>query len=442
MTAATAVGTVGSTTPSAGAPPRGDRATGAPTNDGLRERWSAAFLPTYAPPPLALVSGRGCRVTDVEGRTYLDLYAGIAVSSLGHAHPAVVRAVSEQVGRLAHTSNFFVNLPSLELAERLVALSGLPGAQAFLCNSGTEATEAALKIVRRHGRRADPGGGRLTVVAAEGSFHGRSTGALAVTGNPAKREPFAPLLGPVRFVPWGDVDALADAVDATTAGVVLEPTLGEGGVVPAPPGWLAAAREITSRAGALLVVDEVQSGVGRTGEWFASSGAGDGGTGGRGLAELAPDVVTLAKGLAAGLPVGAVLARGEAARALQPGDHGTTFGGNPVACAAALAVLDTIETEGLLGHVREVGEHLSARLRAVDSSLVESVRGGALWQAVVLREPVAAAVEAACRERGVLVNAVRPDVLRLAPPLVVTSAELDEGVDALTASLQDVAGAP
>ena len=402
-----------------------------PATGALQARWAEAFLPTYGVPPVALVSGRGCRVTDADGREYLDLVAGIAVSSLGHGHPALVAAVAEQVGRLAHTSNLYVNTPSLELAERLRDLSGLPGARVFLCSSGAEATETALKIARRHGH-ASPGSDgapRTTVVAAEGSFHGRTTGALAITGNPAKREPFAPLLGPVEFVPWGDADALAAAVGPSVAAVVLEPTLGEGGVVPAPPGYLAAARAACDAAGALLVLDEVQSGVGRTGAWFAFQAEG-----------VRPDVVTLAKGLAGGLPVGAVLAAGDAAGLLRPGDHGSTFGGNPVSAAAALAVLRTVEEEGLLAHVRDVGARLADGLAALDDPLVASTRGSGLWQALVLSAPRAPQVEAAARDAGLLVNAVRPDVVRLAPPLVLSAAEVEETLDALPAVLRAAHG--
>ncbi|MEP6852675.1 MAG: acetylornithine transaminase [bacterium] len=387
------------------------------------------MMANYGTPAVAIEHGSGVRVWDVDGREYLDFVAGIAVSSLGHAHPAVVQAVTDQVARVAHTSNLAVHEPGVRLAERLVALAGRPGRVVF-ANSGAEANEAALKLVRRHGRGLDPDGGRLEVVAAEGSFHGRTMGALAITGNPAKREPFAPLPGPVRFVPWGNADVLEAAVGPRTAAVVLEPTLGEGGVLPAPTGYLARARARCDAVGALLVLDEVQSGIGRTGDWFAGDAEG-----------IRPDVVTLAKGLGGGLPIGACLAFGPAADLLRPGDHGSTFGGNPVSCAAALAVLDTISSDRLLDSVKRVGAHLAQSILGLGSPLVASVRGRGLWLAVALRRPVAPAVEAAARERGLLVNAVRPDALRLAPPLIVTEAEVDDAVARLAGALHEIAAA-
>lgn len=380
---------------------------------GIAVRWEAAMMPSYATPPLTLVRGEGCTVWDADGRPYLDLVAGIAVSALGHAHPALVAAVTRQVATLAHTSNLAVNLPALELAERLRALLGEPGdrARVFFCNDGTTAVEAAVKLARKHGRARAPDGSRLGLVAAEGSFHGRSLGALAVTGAPAKRAPFEPLPGPVTFVPYGDVAALEAAVDDTTAAVVLEPALGEGGVVPAPPGYLRAARAACDRAGALLVLDEVQSGIGRTGHWFAHQADG-----------VVPDVLTLAKGLGGGLPIGACIGIGSAGRLFAPGDHGSTFGGNPVAAAAALAVLDTVAANGLLAAATARGEQLRSGLAATGHPLLAEVRGRGLWLGVVLAAPRAAAVEAAARRAGFLVNAVRPDVVRLAPPLVLGEA--------------------
>ena len=385
----------------------------------LAARWDAAMMPTYGTPPVALARGEGCRVWDVDGREYLDLLAGIAVSSLGHAHPALVEAVCRQVGTLAHTSNLAMHEPGVRLAERLLALLGGDG-RVFLCNDGATANEAAYKLSRRHGRLLDPAGGRLEIVAAEGGFHGRSLGALSITGTPAKREPFEPLPGPVRFVPYGDAAALRAAVTERTAAVFLEPTLGEGGIVPPPPGYLRAARAACDAAGALLVLDEVQGGVGRTGEWFGHQREG-----------IRPDVVTLAKGLGGGLPVGACVGLGPAGRLFRQGDHGTTFGGNPVACAAALAVLDTIERDGLLRHVTEVGARLSSGLRAIDHPLLSGVRGSGLWLALVLARPVAGAVEAAAREAGFLVNAVQPDAVRLAPPLILSAADAEQVVRAL-----------
>lgn len=393
--------------------------------DALRARWDAVMMPNYGTPPLAIVRGLGCRVWDVDGTAYLDLIAGIAVSALGHAHPALVEAVTRQVGTVAHTSNLFVHEPGVALAERLVGLLG--GGRVFFGNDGAEANEAALKIVRRHGWTASPAGDRLEVVAAEAGFHGRTFGALSLTGTASKREPFAPLPGPVTFVPYGDADALRSAVTDRTAAVFLEPTLGEGGVVPPPPGYLAVARAACDAAGALLVLDEVQSGIGRTGAWFAHQTEG-----------VRPDVVTLAKGLGGGLPIGACVAFGPAGELLTAGQHGSTFGGNPVSAAAALAVLDTIERDGLLESVRTVGERLAAGLAAIDSPLVRGVRGSGLWRALVLTRPVAAQVEAAARAAGVLVNAVQPDAVRIAPPLVLSAAEADEAVAALSAAVAAV----
>ena len=385
-------------------------------------RWQAVMMNNYGTPPITLDHGDGVRVWDTDGNAYLDFVGGIAVSALGHAHPAIVAAVSEQVGRLAHTSNLVMHEPGVRLAERLVGLLGTP-ARVFFANSGAEANECALKLARLHGNRT----GRSTVVSCNGSFHGRTFGALSVTGNPAKREPFAPLPGPVAFVDYGDLDALAAVVDDTTAAVIVEPTLGEGGVLPPPAGFLAGVRAICDTAGALMIVDEVQSGIGRTGQWFASQGEG-----------VRPDVITLAKGLGGGLPIGACLGLGAAGELFAPGDHGSTFGGNPVSCAAALAVLDTIADQHLLDQVKRVGAHLTDALLSMDSPLVTDVRGSGLWLGVALTGNHAAAVETAARDRGLLVNAVRPDTLRLAPPLILTEADVDEAVPLLDAALAEV----
>jgi acetylornithine aminotransferase len=384
------------------------------------------MMPNYGTPPIEIARGAGVRVWDTAGREYLDFVAGIAVSSLGHAHPAVVEAVTRQVATLAHTSNLAIHEPGVRLAERLVELVGVPG-RVFFANSGAEANECAVKLARRHGRRRNPDGARLEIIAANGSFHGRTLGALAITGSPAKREPFAPLPGPVSFVDYGDVDALDRAVNERTAAVFVEPTLGEGGIVPAPAGYLAAARNMCDAAGALLVVDEVQSGIGRTGHWFASLADG-----------VRPDVLTLAKGLGGGLPIGACIGLGASGELFAPGDHGSTFGGNPVACAAALAVLTTIADDQLLDSVTRVGEHLADGLAGVDSPLVAEVRGSGLWRAVALTAPRAAAIEAAARERALLVNAVRPDVLRLAPPLILTESDVDEALPRLSEAIAAV----
>jgi acetylornithine/N-succinyldiaminopimelate aminotransferase len=390
----------------------------------LQQRWDAVMMPNYGTPPVALVSGRGCRVTDADGREYLDLVAGIAVSSLGHDHPAIVSAVSDQVRRIAHTSNLAVNPQAVALAERLTGICGLPEARVFLCNDGATANEAAIKVALR----ARPA--RRRFVAADRSFHGRSLGALALTGKAAAREPFGPFGIDVDFVPYDDVPALNAAVDEHTAAVFLEPTLGEAGVVPPSPGYLEAARRVCDAAGALLVLDEVQGGVGRSGRWLAHQHE-----------PVVPDVVTLAKGLGGGLPIGACVAAGAAATALAAGDHGSTFGGNPVSCAAALAVLDTIETTGLLDHVAGLGERWSRELAAIGAPSLAGVRGRGLWLALLLDDGLAPAVQTAAREHGFLVNAIGADVVRLVPPLILGDAEADSFTAALPAILTDAAAA-
>ncbi|MEH0826210.1 MULTISPECIES: acetylornithine transaminase [unclassified Micromonospora] len=381
----------------------------------LVQRWNATMMDNYGTPPLALVSGSGAVVVDETGREYVDLLGGIAVNALGHAHPAVVAAVSKQVATLGHVSNLFVAEPPVALAELLLALAGRPG-RVFFANSGAEANEAAFKLSRLTGRRH--------VVATHGGFHGRTMGALALTGQPAKADPFRPLPGDVTHVPFGDADALAEAVTDDTAMLIIEPIQGENGVVVPPPGYLAAARRITAAHGALLVLDEVQTGIGRTGHWFAHQAEG-----------VEPDVITLAKGLGGGLPLGACLAFGRAADLLTPGSHGTTFGGNPVSCAAALAVVSTIAHEGLLDHVKRVGERLRRGVEALGHPLVREVRGAGLLLGIMLDQPVSAAAAAALREAGFLVNPVQPDVVRLAPPLILTAGQADAFLAALPAAL-------
>jgi acetylornithine/N-succinyldiaminopimelate aminotransferase len=371
-----------------------------------QERYEGAVMNTFGTPRLKLERGEGVRVWDDTGREYVDLFGGIAVNALGHAHPAIVEAVTTQLRTLGHVSNFMASEPQLALAERLLSLLGRDG-RVFLSNSGAEANEAALKLTRRTGR--------THLVAATGSFHGRTMGALALTSKAAYREPFEPLPGHVTFVPYGDEAALAAAVTDETAAVVLEPIQGEAGVHVAPDGYLASARRITRDHGTLLWLDEVQTGIGRTGAWFAfqlpfAQGA-------------EPDVVTLAKGLGGGIPIGATLAVGEAGGLLQPGNHGTTFGGNPVACAAALAVLDTIERDGLLGHVERVGAALAGALAAQDG--VTEVRGHGLMLAADLDADDAVAVVDAGRDAGYLLNATGPSTLRFVPPLVLTEADVE-----------------
>ncbi len=391
-----------------------------PAGEALRKRFEAAFMPNYGVPPVALARGEGTAVWDVDGRRYLDLIGGIAVSSLGHAHPALVEAVSRQVATLAHTSNLYLHEPEVLLAERLGGLIGAP-ARVFLANSGTEANEAALKLAIKYGKA----NGKSYFVAAEMGFHGRTLGALSLTGKPAIRDQFGPFPIDVRFVPYGDADALKSAVTDDCAAVFLEPTQGEAGVVPPPEGYLRAAREICSATGALLVADEIQSAIGRTGHWFAHQADG-----------VLPDVLTLAKGLGGGMPIGACVGIGPAGTIFEKGDHGSTFGGNPVSCAAALAVLDTIEREDLLAHVRAVARELRDGIEAIRHPLLKGVRGRGLWLALLLAADRSARVQEAAQEAGFLVNALQPDAVRLAPPLVVTSSEVRSFVDALPGILE------
>ena len=390
----------------------------------LSARWRGAMMNNYGTPPLALVRGAGAEVWDADGSRYLDLLAGIAVNSLGHAHPAIVEAVTRQLTTLGHTSNLYLTEPSIELAERLVGLLGMApgGARALFCNSGAEALEAAFKISRLTGR--------TKLVAAENAFHGRTMGALALTGQEPKRAPFAPLPAEVTHVPFGDVAALESAVDGETAAVVLEPILGEAGVIVPPEGYLRAARRITSEHGALLVLDEVQTGIGRTGHWFAHQAAG-----------IVPDVITLAKGLAGGMPIGACIGIGPAAELMSPGHHGTTFGGNPVCCAAALAVLSTIESESLLDHVDRVGKEIAAGVDALDHPLVDRTSGAGLLIGIGLTAPASAAVAGAAREAGFLVNNAVPNRLRLAPPLILSHEQAGEFLTALPGILDTAAAA-
>jgi acetylornithine aminotransferase len=386
------------------------------------KRYSNAVMNTFGTPQRVLVRGEGAYVWDADGNRYLDLLAGIAVNALGHAHPFLVSAVTAQLASLGHVSNLFATAPQVALAERLLELTDAPaGSRVFFANSGTEANEAAFKLARRTGRTG--------MVAAEGAFHGRTMGALALTHKAAYREPFEPLPTGVVHVPFGDVEALRAAVDAGTAAVVLEPVQGEAGVRPAPAGYLPQAREITERAGALLVLDEIQAGIGRTGAWFAYQHAHLGGG-------IQPDVVTLAKGLGGGLPVGALIAFGWGpAGLLGPGQHGTTFGGNPVASAAGLATLHVIERDGLLANATTIGARIRAGVLGLGHPGITGVRGEGLLLAVQFGEPVAAATAAALLEAGFIVNAVGPDALRLAPPLILTADQADTFVEALPVAL-------
>ena len=379
----------------------------------LQDRWQAVMMDNYGTPPVALAGGTGAVVTDIDGNTYLDLLAGIAVNVLGHRHPAVIAAVTAQLNTLGHVSNLYATEPGIALAEGLVGHlhAGVP-ARVFFCNSGAEANEVAFKLTRLTGR--------TRIVAAQNAFHGRTMGALALTGQPAKQAPFQPLPGDVSHVPYGDADALAAAVTDDTAAVFLEPIMGEGGVVVPPAGYLAAAREITARHGALLALDEVQTGVGRTGTFYAHTRDG-----------VTPDIVTLAKGLGGGLPIGACLALGPAADLMTPGMHGSTFGGNPVCAAAGLAVLRVLAEQDLMHHADRLGEHLAAGVTALGHPLVDYVRGRGLLRGIVLTAPHGKAVETAARQAGFLVNAAAPDVIRLAPPLIITDEQIDSFLCAL-----------
>jgi acetylornithine/N-succinyldiaminopimelate aminotransferase len=381
--------------------------------DALRQRWDAVMMHNYGTPPVALASGDGAVVTDVDGKTYVDLLGGIAVNVLGHRHPAVIEAVTHQMATLGHTSNLYATEPGVALAEELVALLGADEpARVFFCNSGTEANEVAFKLSRLTGR--------TKLVAAQEAFHGRTMGSLALTGQPTKQAPFEPLPGYVTHVPYGDTDALAAAVDDETAAVFLEPIMGESGVVVPPEGYLAAARDITARHGALLVLDEVQTGMGRTGAFFAHQHDG-----------ITPDVVTMAKGLGGGLPIGACLAVGRAAELLTPGLHGSTFGGNPICTAAALAVLRVIAAEDLVRHAEVLGKSVRDGIERLGHPLIDHVRGRGLLWGIVLSAPGAKDAEAAARDAGFLVNAAAPDVIRLAPPLIITEAQIDGFIAAL-----------
>ncbi|WP_327174769.1 acetylornithine transaminase [Streptomyces sp. NBC_01335] len=389
------------------------------TNAELGQRWSGSLMDNYGTPQIPLVRGEGARVWDADGKEYLDFVGGIAVNALGHAHPAIVEAVSTQIASLGHVSNLFIAEPPVALAERLLQLFGRSG-RVYFANSGAEANEAAFKIGRLTGRTG--------MVATTGGFHGRTMGALALTGQPKKREPFLPLPAEVTHVPYGDVEALRAAVTTDTALVIIEPVQGENGVVVPPRGYLTAAREITRATGTLLVLDEVQTGIGRCGTWFEYQAHED----------VEPDIVTLAKGIGGGLPLGVTVAFGAAADLLKPGHHGTTFGGNPIACAAGLAVLDTLAADGALDNVKRLGERIRDEVEGLGHPLVHHVRGSGLLLGIVLTGPHAQQVQQAAQEAGLLVNAPAPDVVRLMPPLIIGDAEVDAFLAALRGALDTV----
>jgi len=383
------------------------------------DRYARSLMGVYGRPKAVLTRGEGCYVWDADGNRYLDLLAGIAVNVLGHGHPAVVGALCRQAGSLIHVSNFFATPPQIELAERLLAVAGAPaGSAVFFANSGTEAVEAAIKLSRRTGRTG--------LVAAEAAFHGRTTGALALTHKQAYREPFEPLIPSVVHVPLNDEAALRAAIGLDVAALFLEPIQGEAGVVAADPAYLQLARELTTASGSLLIIDEVQTGVGRTGTWFAFQQAG-----------IVPDAITVAKGLGAGVPIGALVTFGPGVSGLlTAGQHGTTFGGNPLAAAVGLAVLDTIEADGLLEQARSAGSHLVESVAALGHPLIRGVRGAGLLRAIELSADVSAVVADRGLAAGFIINAPTPDVIRLAPPLVITTGQIDSFVDALPALLE------
>jgi len=386
-------------------------------------RYSTSLMNVFGTPQRVLVRGAGCLVWDADGKEYLDLLGGIAVNALGHAHPFVTSVIASQLATLGHVSNFFTSPTQVALAEKLLELAHAPaGSKVFFSNSGTEANEAAFKLARRNTGTGDTK--RTKIIALEGAFHGRTMGALALTAKEAYRAPFEPLPGGVVHIPFGDVAALEAAVDETVAAVFLEPIQGEAGVRPLPPGYLKAAREATSKAGALLILDEVQTGIGRTGKWLASEDAG-----------IVPDAVTLAKGLGGGFPIGALITFGEKASSLlSAGQHGTTFGGNPVATAAALATLHALESQNVLANATAVGEHLRSGLAAIAG--VTEVRGEGLLIGFDLDADVAPAAVQAALDAGFIINSPGPHTIRLAPPLILTAAQADTFLAAYPAILQ------
>ena len=373
------------------------------TNKTMINRWSNSVQNNYGSPSIALVKGKGILVTDADGKQYLDFLGGIATNILGHAHPAIVKAVSKQVSVLNHVSNFYVHPNAIELAEKLASMTGDKSAKVFFCQSGAEANEAALKLSRRTGK--------VRVVAAQGAFHGRTMGALSLTGQPSKREPFLPLVKGVKHVPYGDIEAMRKAVTKKTAMVIIEPIMGEAGVIVPPADYLQELRALCDAKGALLVIDAVQTGMGRTGDWFGYEYSG-----------ITPDVITLAKGLGGGLPLGAMIALGKAADLFQPGDHGSTFGGNPVTTAAGLAAIMFIESQKLLKKVEKQGAYLMQELALIPG--VAEVRGAGLLLGIELKNLKSSDVAGALQKSGVLVNAANPTTIRLAPALIVTDAQI------------------
>ena len=373
------------------------------TNKKYLNRWNASLQGNYGKPAITLVKGKGIVVTDADGKIYMDFLGGIATNILGHAHPAIVKAVTKQVSTLSHVSNFYAHPNAIELAEKLTAMTGDKKAKVFFCQSGAEANEAALKLSRRTGR--------VRIVAAQGAFHGRTMGALSLTGQPSKREPFLPLIKGVKHVPFGDIDAMRKAVSKKTAMVIIEPIMGEAGVIVPPAVYLQQLRQLCDKNGSLLVIDAVQTGMGRTGDWFGYEYSG-----------ITPDVITLAKGLGGGLPLGAMIALGKAAELFQPGDHGSTFGGNPVTTAAAIATIDFIESQQILNKVKKQAVNLIQELALIPG--VKEVRGAGLLLGIELVSLKASDVSDSMREAGVLVNAANATTIRIAPALIVSDTQI------------------
>lgn len=392
-------------------------------NEKMNQRRQAVLTPNYAPQPIQLEKGKGCRVWDADGRSYLDLMGGIATALLGHCHPAVVAALEHQAHRLWHASNHFMTGPQVELAERL-ARHGF-AERFFFCNSGAEANEAALKLARRYAR--DRGEDRFEFIAFDGGFHGRTLFTLSATGTPAYWEGFEPLVPGFHHVAYGDLAATEDRLSEHTAGIIVEPVQGENGVRPAPAGFLAGLRELANRNGCLLIMDEVQTGMGRTGPLFAHQGSG-----------VEPDLMTLAKAMANGLPLGALCTTASIGDALAPGTHGSTFGGNPLAAAAACAVLDELMEGGVLEHAKQVGQYLGEQLESlaqrVGTDRVVEARGAGHLRAVELTGPAGPVIDR-CRESGVLLIPAGQNILRLAPALILTRDEVDEGLSVLEKAL-------
>ena len=382
----------------------------------MLDRWNSVVQNNYGTPSIALIKGKGIVVTDADGKIYLDFLGGIATSILGHAHPAIVKSVTKQVSTLGHVSNFYAHPNAITLAEKLVAMTGEKNAKVFFCQSGAEANEAALKLSRRTGK--------VRVVAAQGAFHGRTMGALSLTGQPSKREPFLPLVKGVKHVPYGEIEAMRKSVTKKTAMVIIEPIMGEAGVIVPPPDYLQQLRDLCDDKGALLVIDAVQTGMGRTGDWFGYEYSG-----------ITPDVITLAKGLGGGLPLGAMIALGKAAELFQPGDHGSTFGGNPVTTAAGLAAIDVIESKKLLNKVKQQGVHLIQELALIPG--VKEVRGSGLLLGIELETLKASDIAMAMRDAGVLVNAANATTVRIAPALIVTDAQINRFISIFRKVISD-----